>query len=538
MLESGGDYMKENIKRIKDTAQGFWVKRTKNQKGIFIGSIVIIILILSILSFTLKSNYVSLYNNLSVQEVGQIKAELDNRNIAYEVSDGGTTISVLEEEVDTLIVELAAEGIPSSGNIDYSFFSENTSWGVTDNEFNIMKLDAMQNELANLIRGIEGINDADVMITLPEESVFVSDTEEETTAAIMLNTDLGYEFKDNQIESLYHLVSKAVPDLPPENIAIMNQYFEYFDKQSTTAGGSTDEYTYHQTVKKDIERDIQRRLQQMLGAMVGMENVIVSVTTDIDFTKENRVEELVDPVDLENMEGLPVSIETIHETYSGNPAVGGTPGTGDEDIPGYEAVEGDGNGEYELVKETINNEFNRIHKDIVESPYRIRDIGVQVAIDSVVDRDGEDIQYLSQQDQSSVEEGITSILNSIIATSIDKEFGEIDPEEKTSIIFQEFSEEIGFPETTTPIIPWWVYVAGAILIIAVIVLIVLLLRSRREEVEEIFKEDSFDDVSLDIPEISEGPVTETDVQRKQLEKMAETQPEEFTKLLRSWISDD
>lgn len=537
MLESGGNYMKENIKKIKDTAQEFWVKRTKSQKGIFIGSIVIILLIISILPFTLKSNYVSLYNNLSVQEVGQIKTELDNRNIPYEVSDGGTSILVPENEVDTLIVDLAAEGIPSSGNIDYSFFSENTSWGVTDNEFNIMKLDAMQNELANLIKGIDGINDANVMITLPEESVFISDTAEETTAAIMLNTELGYEFKENQIESLYHLVSKAVPDLPPENIAIMNQYFEYFDQQ-TAAGGSTDEYTYHQTVKKDIERDIQRRLQQMLGAMVGMENVIVSVTTDIDFTQENRVEELVDPVDLENMEGLPVSIETVHETYSGNPAVGGTPGTGDEDIPGYEAVEGDGDGEYELVKETINNEFNRIHKDIVESPYKIRDIGVQVAIDNVVDRDGEEIQYLSQQDQNSVEDGITSILNSIIATSIDKEFGEIDPEEKTSIVFQEFSEQIGFPDTTTPTIPLWMYVAGAILIIAVIVLVLLLLRSRREEINEVFEEGSFEDAPLDVPEISEGPVTESDVQRKQLEKMAETKPEEFTKLLRSWIADD
>src|SRR5699024_11943764 len=83
----------------------------------------------------------------------------------------------------------------------------------------------------------------------------------------------------------------------------------------------------------------QKRLQQMLGAMVGTDNVVVSVTADIDFTKENRIEDLVDPVDLDNMEGLPVSIETIHEAYSGNPPVGGTAGTGNEDVPGYQATE-------------------------------------------------------------------------------------------------------------------------------------------------------------------------------------------------------
>ena len=67
--------------------------------------------------------------------------------------------------VDTLKVELAAEGLPKSGSIDYSFFSQNAGIGTTENEFNVLKLDAMQTELANLIKGIDGINDAKVMIT-------------------------------------------------------------------------------------------------------------------------------------------------------------------------------------------------------------------------------------------------------------------------------------------------------------------------------------------------------------------------------------
>ena len=78
--------------------------------------------------------------------------------------------------VDTLIVELAAEGFPKSGSIDYSFFSQNAGFGMTDNEFNVLKLDAMQTELANLIKGIEGVKDAKVMITFPEKGIFVIDT--------------------------------------------------------------------------------------------------------------------------------------------------------------------------------------------------------------------------------------------------------------------------------------------------------------------------------------------------------------------------
>lgn len=531
--------MKENILKWKEKSVAFWSNRTKSQKGIFIGSILIVLLLIAgiVLFSAAGSKLVPLYNNLSLQEVGQIKTELDARGISYELEDGGKTITVPEENVDTLLVDLAGQGIPNSGNIDYSFFSENTSWGITDNEFNIMKLDAMQTELANLMKSIEGIENAKVMINMPEDPVFVSDSAEEASASIVINTKPGYQFQGNQIDSLYHLVSKAVPNLPPDNIAIMNQYFEYYDRNSQMSMNAEGSHTYQQTVKKDIERDIQRRLQQMLGAMVGAENVIVSVTSDIDFTQENRTEELVEPVDLENMEGLPVSIETIQETYSGNPPVGGEAGTGDEDVANYPAQENDDNGEYELAKETINNEFNRIRKDIVESPYKIRDLGIQVAVDQVRNTNGNDIQYLSQQEQNTVEEGISSILGSIIGTSIDKEYGEVIPDEKFSIVFQEFNDEPAMPQTAAPVIPMWLYIAGAVLLLIIIILAVLLLRNRKAE-EEYIEETITTGPSPEVPEMPENQDSESVIRRKQLEKIAKEKPEEFAKLLRSWIGEE
>src|SRR5690625_5621083 len=71
----------------------------------------------------------------------------------------------------------------------------------------MMKLAAMETELAKLITSIDGIEDANVMITLPKESVFINDSTEEASAAIILHTKYGHEFKENQIDSLYLLVS-------------------------------------------------------------------------------------------------------------------------------------------------------------------------------------------------------------------------------------------------------------------------------------------------------------------------------------------
>ncbi|WP_334313198.1 flagellar basal-body MS-ring/collar protein FliF [Terrihalobacillus insolitus] len=355
--------MKQRLQVYKEKITVFWADRSRKQKMLLLGSVIALIVLIGLTStLAATSKMVPLYNNLSIQEVGQIKAELDSRGIKYGLENAGQTITVPEEQVDTLLVDLATLGIPDSGNIDYSFFSANTSWGMTDNEFDVIKLDAMQTELANLIKSIEGIKDAKVMINKPQAPVFVSDASQEASASIVINTETGYQPKGNQIESLYRLVSKSVPNLPTDNIVIMNQYFEYFDLKNTNSFGNTDMYTYQQNVKKETERDIQRRVQQMLGQMIGQDKVMVSVTTDIDFTQENRTEEIVEPVSEQEMEGLPVSVETIRETYTGNPPVGGEVGTGDEDVPNYPAAGDGNNGDYEMVKESINNEFNRIKK--------------------------------------------------------------------------------------------------------------------------------------------------------------------------------
>ncbi|MDY0396361.1 flagellar basal-body MS-ring/collar protein FliF [Virgibacillus halophilus] len=160
----------------------------------------------------------------------------------------GTAISVPEDQVDSLLVDLAGQGLPDSGSIDYSFFSKNSSWGITDNEFDIMKLDATQTELANLMKGIDGIEDAKVMINMPKDPVFVSDDVQEASASIVLHTKPGYKLEASQINTLYTLVSKAVPNLPAENIAIMNQYFEYYDQQKQSDEG--DSYASQQNIKK------------------------------------------------------------------------------------------------------------------------------------------------------------------------------------------------------------------------------------------------------------------------------------------------
>lgn len=529
--------MNERLAKVRDDVKTFWSSRSKKQKTTYGATLLAVILIAATLTFFLsRTDYVPLYSDVSTAELSRIKEQLDTLGVPNQVAPGGSSILVPKNQVDELIVTLAGEGYPSTGNIDYSFFSDNAGFGMTDNEFNVIRLAAMQTEIANLLKSVEGVKDANVLLTLPSENVFLNDNENRASAAIILNTNPGHQFTEKQITALYNLVSKSVPNLAMEDIRIENQYFEYFDLESEQDQYGTS-IADQMTIKKSIERDIQRQVQMMLGTMMGRDKVVVSVTTDIDFKKENREESLVTPVDEESMEGIALSVQRITESFTGNTQGDDLP-IGDDPTDNFTGTVGEwtgANGDYERLEETVNNEVNRIRREIVESPYKIRDIGIQVMIEPPI---ADDMASMPTGLQTDVED----ILTTIIRTSIDKEAaGELtanELNEKIVVSVHPFSGKDVEATSITTQIPLWIYIVGGVLLLVIIVLVVLFIRNRRQEeaeVEEIIEEQ---EQVLNVEDINVEQETEGTLRRKQLEKMAKDKPEEFAKLLRTWIAED
>lgn len=527
--------MKEQFSTLRARWKEYWSAKTKKQQVILIsGLLAIILFFFLLLFFTMRTNYVTLYSDLPAAEAGQIKESLDAKGVKSEITNDGTSISVPKEQADALKVELASEGIPESGAIDYTFIEDQMGFGMTDNEFSVMERAAMQTELQGLIQNINGVEAASVMITLPEESTWLADEAGTATASIVVEMGTA-TLEESEVKALYHLVSKSVPNLPVENVVIMNQNSEQFDYDSGGSGGTMSAFAEQNEIQKQIEKDLQQQLHQMLGTMMGNDKVVVSVTTDIDFTQENREEALVEPVDEENMEGLEVSAERITETFEGaDLEEGGVVGAGEEDIANYPAGAFGAAGDSERTEERINTEVNRIHKEIAESPYKIRDLGIQVMVEPP---DPEDPNSLPAQSIADIED----ILTTAVSTSIDEEYlneenaGDI--EDKIFVSSQAFNGKAEIEEAGNGL-PWWVYVVGGVLAAAVVVLVIILVRRRKAEEEEDIDEleaAAVPEAGLPIEEPQESPEK---VKRKQLETLAKENPDEFTKLLRTWLSDD
>lgn len=532
--------MKEKLIQIKTRTGEFWKERTKFQKILMISAVVSLVIGISFISFFASNpKLVPLYSQLTPQETGQIKENLDQKGIKNEVTDNGTTVLVPEKKVNELKVQLASEGIPKSGTIDYSFFKDKSSFGMTDNEFSVLERAAMQTELENLIKNVNGVKDAKVMITLPEESVWVAEKEKTSSASVVLDVDPGYEPDQKQVMAMYTLVSKSVPNLPMDNIVITDQNFNYYDLNNTANGnGSLTKIQEQMQVKKEVERNLQTQIQQMLATMMGPDKVVVSVSADVDVKEETREESRIEPVDEENLEGIRISAEKITETYSGeNVEAGGIAGTGEADVPGYPAANGaGGTGDYEKVEDRVNYDVNRIQRSIKESPYSIRDLGIQVMVEPP---EADNPTSLPAQTINDIEQILSTVVRTTISkTETSPEMTAQDIQNKIYVATQQFQGKEAQPEQEATKIPWWIYVVGALLLVFIIILVILLVRKnkKKEEIEElsIFEQEQ---KSTEVGDIEEE-LTEELVQKKQLETYAKNKPEDFARLLRTWLSEE
>ncbi|WP_422121917.1 flagellar basal-body MS-ring/collar protein FliF [Planococcus sp. X10-3] len=545
--------MKEKFTAYKTKISESWGNISPKIKWTIIGSFFVTFLLLLVFVFLgSRSDMTPLYTNLSPAETGEIKLAIEEQGILAEVSGDGKTISVPAEEVANLKVSLAAEGIPKNGNVNYSIFSDNMGLGMTDRHFDVVERDAMQNELAMLIRQIDGVADANVMITLPKENVWLTDDEQVATASVVIQGEPTFQLDQKQVNGLYHLISKSVPSLPSDQIVIMDQNGQTFTMEDETpVDTALSVYQQQRDIKQDIEKDIQRELQQMLGLLLGQDKVVVSVMASVDFTKEKREEHLVEPVNEETGEGIDISVERIVETYSSEGAtIEDVVGAGETEIANYPAAGLGGNSESERTEERINREVNRIHRQIELSPYVIDDITINVGVEPPVPGNPESLTLETVGD-------IQNLLGNTVSAALSMngaEVNNLELEDRISVFATEFQ---GKPviEELDPINNWFgempnglLLIAGAAVALILIIgsLIFVLMRRKREVVEEDYGFDMFEqpvspvgsseeeEKEIDLSEFD----TKSNPKRRTIEKLAKGRPEDFTKLLRTWMSED
>ncbi|MEH7107176.1 MULTISPECIES: flagellar basal-body MS-ring/collar protein FliF [Bacillaceae] len=524
MNRSWTDQLKKTTERFKE----YWNARSKKQKWFIIGSFLTIIIALSIFIFVAsRPQYIPLYTGqLSQREVGDIKAELDKEGFTdYQVNDTGTMLLVPKKNAPDLLVSLAAAGYPKDNKINFDIFSQNLTFGATDKQYDILEKEALQNKVADVIKNVDGIKNAEVILTLPQSSVFVrDDNKEEASASVMVEIEPGTKLNSQQIKALYTLVSHSVPNLPLENITIMNQYSETLAQSDVDSEDdqSLSKYEEQRKIQQDIQRDIQQNLQSLLGTIIGSEKVYVNTFVKMNFDKVKTQENLVKPTD-DNNNGIVISSDKSSVTSTGTgSSSGGVVGTGETDVPQYSSDTSGGNSNYEQTQEKVNYEVNRINNEIVKSPYEIDDITINVGVGAN-----------SNKLPKATEQNIRNIVSNTVRTALGHpNLSQKEVDQRITIFPHVFAKNTDAQSSTSTN---WLYIAGAAVagMLLVGTLIWWLARRRKQdedpEVEEMFtapiiKPEDFDEQDMSV--------------ESQLRKVLHQRPEDFSKIIRTWLHDE
>ncbi len=232
-----------------------------------------------------------LYQGLSAEEAAQITEKVSEKDILYELREGGTTIYVPKEHVYQLRLDMAKEGLPQGQQSGYKIFDDEKI-GVSPFVQNVNLKRALQEELAKSIQMVDGVVYARAHIVSSEQTIFTSEAGK-TTASVVLRLRPGYRLSASNIAAITHLVAGSVEGLKSENVIVIDSQGHLLssDSDQTIASGAGTVADY----KERVEQNLAKKVEDMLTAVLGPGRATVRVSAVIDMNSVNTVTEIYDP---------------------------------------------------------------------------------------------------------------------------------------------------------------------------------------------------------------------------------------------------
>ncbi len=336
-----------------------------------------------------RAGYGVLFANLSQDDAAQIVAKLKEKKVPYRLEGGGSSILVPHSQVYETRLLLAREGMPRGGGVGFEIF-DRQNLGVTDFIQRLNYQRALQGELARTIVGMPEIAEARVHIVFPKESLFIEE-QQPATASIAVKLRPGRTLSRSQIEGIVHLTASAVPGLHPSQVTVVDLDGRILSRPQTGPEGLT---AGQLGLQRQVEESYERKVQSFLDNLLGPRKSLVRVSADLDFQKIDVREEIFTPNrDLVRSEQKTLERTTRTQEGYGNPEARfdlnqGTvtpppPGKGPPPLTAPSPPRPAAAGGSERQSELRNYEINRVLRQVVDQPGKIKRLSLAVVVDGV-----------------------------------------------------------------------------------------------------------------------------------------------------------
>lgn len=539
------DNLMTNLKQMGTKLKEFWSNLNLNQK--VIGSGVLLLMVITVIILLLNRTSAQpmevLYTDLTQKDAAAIVEKLGEERISYQLEDEGTTILVPSNIKYTTRLKLAAENLPH-GQAGLELFRE-TSFGETQMDKKVKYQEALQGELARTIQALDKVKAANVILAMPEETLF-SDEEEPTKASVVIRTEDNQVLTAREVQGILNLVSNSVEGLNTENVVIVDQYGNLVSDNMLLEGQDfTSQVQAQMLMKRSFEKEKEKAIQTMLDKTLGQDNSVVRVHADLIFdSREQRDERYFHDEDGPFIRSQSTTEESSTQTNINQAEVPGT----DTNIPEYLEVTPNTQGESTYERETrdINYEINRTE---TVTKFSLGDVDYNyLTVSVLVNRSSPQQETLGDTEEERIEK-IRSIVASATGLRENGNDG-ISLDDQISVALIDFyTEPQPEPESTTvsrllqsPFTPVLIVVLALFLLIVM----VLLLRKRSAAEAESGDSDSeFETVAeeeLRLEDLIDKTLTPEERERQRIrqevERLIDNNPEDAAQVVRTWLSED
>jgi flagellar M-ring protein FliF len=294
---------------------------------LLIGGAALVALVTAVFLWTRAPDYRVLFSNLSEADGGRIISELDTRGVPYRFSQGGQALLVPGDQVHSLRLQLAEQGLPRGGNVGFELM-DNQAFGVSQFAEQVNFQRGLEGELSRSIESLAPVEQARVHIAMAQPSVFVRDREP-AKASVVLTLFGGRVLGDNQVSAIRHLVASSVPELSADEVTIVDQRGRMLSQNPNPNDMDATQLVY----RDEVERAYQRRIENILAPIFGRDRVRAQVSAQIDFSQREETSERFAPNQSPNEAS--VRSRQSNLSYNGDDElIGGIPGALSNTPPG------------------------------------------------------------------------------------------------------------------------------------------------------------------------------------------------------------
>lgn len=236
-------------------------------------------------------SYALLYSDLDPESANQVVSRLKTSKIQYVLDDGGRAVRVPVDKLDELRLEMASQGLPTTGRIGFEVF-DRTAFGTTEFLEQVNFRRGLEGELGRTIATIAEVASARVHIALPKDTLFAGD-QQQAKASVVLKLRNNKPLASSTVAGIAGLVAASVETLRPEAVVIIDT----FGRPLSRKAEEEDDVVSGAPLERQqrIERDMSTKVVALLEPVVGPGHVRVNVSARINGNSQEETEERWDP---------------------------------------------------------------------------------------------------------------------------------------------------------------------------------------------------------------------------------------------------